>query len=201
MVTRHGGAAAGPAPAKSLPTTPYEQLTCQAAIGGGTRVSVAGAGSWSFENIRLARLLPSAASSIDDRVIAGRKMNPGIVLEFYDRRRHAVRNARPNAAHRALVDPERKYDVRIVTQNADDLHRRESQKMREPEGNDGVPVAQAARGARTLPRRRIQGVAFGVDFPVSRHPEDHRAICRGLTRWTSRPVHCREFAGVWPYWP
>lgn len=50
--------------------------------------------------------------------------NPALVLEFYNERRRAVRAASPNAAHRALVDLERAYDVRIVTQNVDDLHER-----------------------------------------------------------------------------
>jgi NAD-dependent deacetylase len=50
--------------------------------------------------------------------------NPERVLEFYNQRRRAVRAAMPNAAHRALVDLERAYDVRIVTQNVDDLHER-----------------------------------------------------------------------------
>lgn len=50
--------------------------------------------------------------------------NPGLVLEFYNLRRRGVRKARPNAAHHALVDLERNYDVRIVTQNVDDLHER-----------------------------------------------------------------------------
>ena len=50
--------------------------------------------------------------------------NPGLVLDFYNQRRRAVRAALPNAAHRSLVDLERAYDVRIVTQNVDDLHER-----------------------------------------------------------------------------
>jgi len=50
--------------------------------------------------------------------------NPALVLEFYNQRRRAVRAAEPNAAHRALVDLERIYDVRIITQNVDDLHER-----------------------------------------------------------------------------
>lgn len=50
--------------------------------------------------------------------------NPALVLEFYNQRRRAVRRAEPNAAHRALVDLERVHDVRIVTQNVDDLHER-----------------------------------------------------------------------------
>ena len=52
------------------------------------------------------------------------RRNPGLVLDFYNERRKAVREARPNAAHRALVELERAYDVRIVTQNVDDLHER-----------------------------------------------------------------------------
>ncbi|NBW95768.1 MAG: NAD-dependent deacylase [Planctomycetia bacterium] len=50
--------------------------------------------------------------------------NPALVLEFYNQRRRAVRAAVPNAAHKALVDLERAFDVRIVTQNVDDLHER-----------------------------------------------------------------------------
>jgi NAD-dependent deacetylase len=50
--------------------------------------------------------------------------NPGLVLEFYNQRRRGVRQAQPNAAHLALVELEGSYDVRIVTQNVDDLHER-----------------------------------------------------------------------------
>ena len=52
------------------------------------------------------------------------RRNPGLVLDFYNERRKAVREAQPNAAHLALVELERAYDVRIVTQNVDDLHER-----------------------------------------------------------------------------
>jgi NAD-dependent deacetylase len=50
--------------------------------------------------------------------------NPGLVLDFYNQRRRGVRQAQPNAAHLVLVDLEGAYDVRIVTQNVDDLHER-----------------------------------------------------------------------------
>lgn len=50
--------------------------------------------------------------------------NPALVLEFYNQRRQQVRAAQPNAAHKALVDLEQGYDVRIITQNVDDLHER-----------------------------------------------------------------------------
>ena len=52
------------------------------------------------------------------------RRDPGLVLDFYNERRRAVREAVPNAAHLALVELERGHDVRIVTQNVDDLHER-----------------------------------------------------------------------------
>lgn len=50
--------------------------------------------------------------------------NPGLVQHFYNVRRKAVLEAQPNAAHKALVQLEEKYDVIVVTQNIDDLHER-----------------------------------------------------------------------------
>ena len=50
--------------------------------------------------------------------------NPPLVLDFYNQRRKEVRNAQPNAAHKALVVLEEKYKVVIITQNIDDLHER-----------------------------------------------------------------------------
>ncbi len=46
------------------------------------------------------------------------------VIDFYNVRRREVLSKEPNAAHRALVDLERKFDVEIITQNIDDLHER-----------------------------------------------------------------------------
>lgn len=50
--------------------------------------------------------------------------DPEMVLDFYNKRRQGVRNARPNAAHKALVKLEDHYEVTIITQNIDDLHER-----------------------------------------------------------------------------
>ncbi len=50
--------------------------------------------------------------------------NQALVLDFYNKRRKQVLEAKPNAAHRALVKLENKYEVRIITQNVDDLHER-----------------------------------------------------------------------------
>lgn len=47
-----------------------------------------------------------------------------LVLNFYNERRHQVLEAKPNKAHLALVELESQFDVRIITQNIDDLHER-----------------------------------------------------------------------------
>ena len=47
-----------------------------------------------------------------------------LVLRFYNERRKALLEAKPNAAHYGLVDLEKKYKVNIITQNVDDLHER-----------------------------------------------------------------------------
>jgi len=52
--------------------------------------------------------------------------DPALVLDFYDQRRRALSNVRPNAAHEALARLDAAWDgqLLIVTQNVDDLHER-----------------------------------------------------------------------------
>ncbi len=50
--------------------------------------------------------------------------NPALVLRFYNERREALLKAEPNQAHRILAGLEEFFDVRIITQNVDDLHER-----------------------------------------------------------------------------
>src|ERR1035437_2298844 len=50
--------------------------------------------------------------------------NPALVLDFYNQRRRQLQEVEPNAAHKALVLLEEKFDVQIITQNVDDLHER-----------------------------------------------------------------------------
>ncbi len=52
------------------------------------------------------------------------KKDPAMVLEFYNARRKDVAAAEPNAAHIALAELEKDFDVTIITQNIDDLHER-----------------------------------------------------------------------------
>jgi NAD-dependent deacetylase len=50
--------------------------------------------------------------------------NPERVLEFYNKRRKQLFEAKPNRAHEMLAELEDNFDVHIITQNIDDLHER-----------------------------------------------------------------------------
>ena len=54
----------------------------------------------------------------------GWRRDPALVNRFYNARRAQLLAVEPNDGHRALVALERGYDVRVVTQNVDDLHER-----------------------------------------------------------------------------
>ena len=54
----------------------------------------------------------------------GWEANQELVLDFYNQRRKQLLSVQPNAAHKALVKLEEKFDVTIITQNIDDLHER-----------------------------------------------------------------------------
>ncbi len=50
--------------------------------------------------------------------------NQELVLDFYNHRRKQLYEVEPNAAHYALAELEKKFEVKIITQNVDDLHER-----------------------------------------------------------------------------
>ena len=54
----------------------------------------------------------------------GWERNPQLVTDFYNTRRRELLNVEPCEGHRLLAQLEGKYDVRIITQNVDDLHER-----------------------------------------------------------------------------
>jgi len=56
--------------------------------------------------------------------IEGWYRNPKLVLEFYNKRRAQLIMAEPNAAHFGLAELEAEFEVRIITQNVDNLHER-----------------------------------------------------------------------------
>ena len=50
--------------------------------------------------------------------------DPELVNRFYNERRKQLYEAQPNAGHYGLAELEKDFDVRIITQNIDDLHDR-----------------------------------------------------------------------------
>lgn len=50
--------------------------------------------------------------------------NSALVHEFYNTRRRELLGVRPNSGHSGLVELEKWYDVKVITQNVDDLHER-----------------------------------------------------------------------------
>ncbi len=54
----------------------------------------------------------------------GWRKNPTLVLDFYNQRRKQLQEVKPNLGHQILVELEADFEVRIITQNVDDLHER-----------------------------------------------------------------------------
>lgn len=54
----------------------------------------------------------------------GFRRNKQLVLDFYNQRRKAAVNVKPNAGHLALAQLEKYFEVCIITQNIDNLHER-----------------------------------------------------------------------------
>lgn len=54
--------------------------------------------------------------------------NPSRVTDFYNKRRAQLAEVEPNEAHRILARMQEEFDVRIITQNVDDLHERAGSK-------------------------------------------------------------------------
>ena len=50
--------------------------------------------------------------------------NPNLVMRFYNERRKQLNDVEPNPAHKALAKLEKHFNVKIVTQNVDNLHER-----------------------------------------------------------------------------
>lgn len=54
----------------------------------------------------------------------GFRRDPELVLNFYNERRKAAFDAKPNLGHIGLAEMEADYKISIITQNVDDLHER-----------------------------------------------------------------------------
>ncbi|MDP5101348.1 MAG: NAD-dependent deacylase [Nonlabens sp.] len=110
----------------------------------------------------------------------GFRKNPALVLDFYNQRRAQLNTVEPNAAHHTLAALEKHFNVRIITQNVDDLHERagssniihlhgELRKMRSVLNDDILPCdgdiklgELCSRGGQLRPHI----VWFGEDVPA-----------------------------------
>ena len=55
----------------------------------------------------------------------GYLQNPALIHDFYSKMRQKLATSiKPNVAHKMLAGLENDFDVRIITQNVDDLHER-----------------------------------------------------------------------------
>lgn len=50
--------------------------------------------------------------------------DPALVHRFYSQRRADLLKAQPNPAHKAIAELEQYFDIKVITQNVDDLHER-----------------------------------------------------------------------------
>jgi NAD-dependent deacetylase len=77
------------------------------------------------------KMKPEELASFD-----GFMRNPDLVWEWYQHRKNIIHNVQPNAGHFAIAELEKFFDVTVVTQNIDNLHRRAgSTKIFELHGN------------------------------------------------------------------
>ena len=113
--------------------------------------------------------------------------NPELVWRFYNLRRAALRDARPNAGHLALVDLERRWGDRftLVTQNVDGLHQAAgSRRVLELHGG--------------LARVRCTGCKATTDRAGEALPDMPRCdVCGGLLRPDVVWFHEMLPEGVW----
>ena len=56
--------------------------------------------------------------------IEGWYRNPQLIIDFYNDLRTQLEKAQPNDGHKILAELEKYFDVRIITQNVDNLHER-----------------------------------------------------------------------------
>ncbi|CAM3663868.1 SIR2 family NAD-dependent protein deacylase [Smaragdicoccus niigatensis] len=99
--------------------------------------------------------------------------DPALVWAWYQRRCAMLLAVQPNAGHRALADWGQKADVRIVTQNVDDLHERA--------GSSGVVHVH---GSLRTPRCDTCWTVHTVEVvePDSERVQPSSCECGGLVR-------------------
>ena len=90
-------------------------------------VVLTGAGMSAESGIQTFRGAGGLWNGVDVMEVAspeGWEANPTMVLEFYNERRKNALEVKPNGGHVVLAELEKDFDVRIITQNVDNLHER-----------------------------------------------------------------------------
>ena len=90
-------------------------------------VVLTGAGMSAESGIQTFRGAGGLWNGVDVMEVAspeGWEANPTMVLEFYNERRKNALEVKPNGGHLVLAELEKDFDVRIITQNVDNLHER-----------------------------------------------------------------------------
>ena len=90
-------------------------------------VVLTGAGMSAESGIQTFRGAGGLWNGVDVMEVAspeGWEANPTMVLEFYNQRRKNALDVKPNGGHLVLAELEKDFDVRIITQNVDNLHER-----------------------------------------------------------------------------
>ncbi len=90
-------------------------------------VVLTGAGMSAESGIQTFRGAGGLWNGVDVMEVAspeGWEANPTMVLEFYNERRKNALEVKPNGGHIVLAELEKDFDVRIITQNVDNLHER-----------------------------------------------------------------------------
>ena len=92
-----------------------------------TLVVLTGAGMSAESGIKTFRDMGGMWEQYDVMEVAspeGWARHPEVVLEFYNQRRKQLFESVPNNGHIELAKMEKDYNVKIITQNVDDLHER-----------------------------------------------------------------------------
>jgi len=90
-------------------------------------VVLSGAGMSKESGIRTFRETGGLWEEYDVAVVAspmGWAADPDLVTRFYNERRRQLKDSQPNAGHKGLAELEEWFNVKIITQNVDDLHER-----------------------------------------------------------------------------
>ncbi len=92
-----------------------------------TIVVLTGAGMSAESGIKTFRDMGGMWEQYDVTEVAspeGWARHPEVVLEFYNQRRKQLFESKPNKGHLELANMEKDFNMKIITQNVDDLHER-----------------------------------------------------------------------------